>query len=51
LTVLGRRSRPASGIEEVFRGVAPFVIMMAVCIVIPVVFPQISLFLPAMMRG
>jgi C4-dicarboxylate transporter DctM subunit len=37
-------------VEDVFRGVAPFVLMMAVCIVILVIFPQISLFLPTMMR-
>jgi C4-dicarboxylate transporter DctM subunit len=37
------------GIEEVFRGVLPFFIMMVVCITILIIFPQISLFLPTMM--
>jgi C4-dicarboxylate transporter DctM subunit len=37
-------------LEEVFRGVFPFVAMMAVCVVILVAFPQISLFLPGMMK-
>ena len=39
------------GIEEVFRGILPFFIMMVVCVVILIAFPQISLFLPTMMSG
>lgn len=37
-------------LEDIFRGVTPFVIMIAACVVILVVFPQISLFLPTMMQ-
>ena len=37
-------------LEEIFRGVLPFVIMIAACVVLLVVFPQIALFLPTMMK-
>jgi len=37
-------------LEDVFRGIVPFIIMMMVAIVLLVVFPQIALFLPHIMR-
>ena len=37
-------------LEEVFRGVIPFILVMAICIAILIAFPQISLFLPSMMK-
>ena len=37
-------------LEEVFRGLVPFVIMMAVGVAILIAFPQISLFLPSLMK-
>jgi tripartite ATP-independent transporter DctM subunit len=38
-------------ISTVFRGIAPFLIAMAVCIAILIFFPQIALFLPTLMKG
>jgi len=37
-------------IEQIILGVVPFAIMMMLCLVILLVFPQISLFLPGLMR-
>ena len=37
-------------LEEVFRGIMPFFIIMIVCIAILIIFPQISLFIPNMMK-
>lgn len=35
---------------EIFRGIVPFVFVMAACVAILVAFPQISLFLPGLMK-
>lgn len=37
-------------LEEVFRGVMPFIVVMAIGVAILVAFPQISLFLPSLME-
>lgn len=37
-------------LEEVFRGVAPFIVVMAIGVAILVAFPQIALFLPSLME-
>jgi TRAP-type C4-dicarboxylate transport system permease large subunit len=37
-------------LEEVFRGITPFFIAMLVCLIILYAFPQISLFLPGVMK-
>jgi TRAP-type C4-dicarboxylate transport system permease large subunit len=34
----------------IFRGIVPFLMAMVVCLVILVMFPQVSLFLPGIMR-
>jgi tripartite ATP-independent transporter DctM subunit len=35
----------------IFRGIAPFLLMMIVCIIFVIIFPQIALFLPNIMKG
>ncbi|MBW2338847.1 MAG: TRAP transporter large permease [Deltaproteobacteria bacterium] len=35
----------------IFRGIAPFLLMMIVCIIFVIIFPQIALFLPNLMKG
>ena len=35
----------------IFRGVMPFLLMMILCIILIVIFPQIALFLPDLMKG
>jgi C4-dicarboxylate transporter DctM subunit len=37
-------------LETIFRGIAPFLIALGVCLVILILFPEISLFLPSFMR-
>jgi len=37
-------------LQDVFRGIVPFVVMMLICLAILIAFPQISLFLPGTMR-
>jgi C4-dicarboxylate transporter DctM subunit len=41
---------PDTPLEEVFRGIWPFVLMNMIALVILVIFPQIALFLPSRMR-
>ena len=37
-------------LQDIFRGIIPFFIMMIVCIAVLIAFPQISLFLPNLMK-
>ena len=37
-------------IEDIFRGIIPFFLAMVGCIILLVAFPQISLFLPSLMK-
>ena len=37
-------------LEEVFRGILPFCISMLMCVILLYVFPQITLFLPSIMK-
>jgi C4-dicarboxylate transporter, DctM subunit len=41
---------PDIPLEDIARGIIPFFIVMVICVVILMVFPQISLFLPALMK-
>jgi len=35
----------------IFKGIAPFLLMMIICIIFVIIFPQIALFLPNLMKG